>query len=100
MTDAQIHMYGLTKCSTCVKARQWLQERGVPAVFTDYREHPLPAGDLARAPMHVGIGGSHDWTFHRARHDLACAVLGCRVVENLVAQQRPVLHQSEHCIPP
>lgn len=54
MIDAQIHMYGLTKCSTCVKARQWLQERGVPAVFTDYREHPLPAGDLARWSAELG----------------------------------------------
>jgi len=39
-------LYGLDKCSTCVKARQWLAERGVPHEFTDYRAHPLPAASL------------------------------------------------------
>jgi Spx/MgsR family transcriptional regulator len=37
----KVQLYGLKKCSTCVKATQWLDERGVDYNFTDYREHPI-----------------------------------------------------------
>ncbi|MFT0850889.1 Spx/MgsR family RNA polymerase-binding regulatory protein [Achromobacter sp. F4_2707] len=47
-------LYGLTKCSTCVKARNWLQERGVDAAFVDYRDHPLPAADLLKWSTELG----------------------------------------------
>ena len=43
-----------------------------------------------------GIGGAHDRPLHRARHDLPVAVLARRMIEDLVAQQRPFLHQPEH----
>ena len=46
MSDTPLSMYGLAKCSTCVKAQQWLQQRGVQVGFTDYREHPLPSDAL------------------------------------------------------
>lgn len=39
-------LYGLAKCSTCVKARQWLDEHGVAHTFVDYRDHPVPAATL------------------------------------------------------
>lgn len=39
-------LYGLTKCSTCVKARNWLNEHGVDHVFVDYRDTPVPAATL------------------------------------------------------
>ena len=35
-----IRQYGLKRCSTCVKARKWLQERGQQVEFTDYRDEP------------------------------------------------------------
>jgi len=47
-------LYGLTKCSTCVKARQWLETQGVDAGFVDYRDHPLQAEDLARWSGELG----------------------------------------------
>lgn len=47
-------LYGLTKCSTCVKARQWLQEQGVEADFVDYRDNPLPAEGLAQWSRELG----------------------------------------------
>lgn len=47
-------LYGLTKCSTCVKARQWLEAQGVPAEFVDYREHPLPAERLREWSQALG----------------------------------------------
>lgn len=50
-----ISLYGLARCSTCVKARQWLEGRGATVLFTDYRDHPLPPEDLAR--WAAGIGG-------------------------------------------
>jgi len=34
-------LYGLEKCSTCDKARAWLDAHGIPHVFVDYREHPI-----------------------------------------------------------
>lgn len=37
----QTTLYGLTKCSTCVKAREWLTSHGVSNVFIDYRDNPV-----------------------------------------------------------
>lgn len=47
-------LYGLTRCSTCTKARQWLENQGVEAVFTDYRDHPLPADSLRHWSRELG----------------------------------------------
>ena len=39
-----IRMYGLEKCSTCDKARKWLDKHKVAHTFTDYRKQsPDPA---------------------------------------------------------
>ena len=39
-----IKVYGLEKCSTCQKARTWLDRHKVAHEFSDYREHrPEPA---------------------------------------------------------
>jgi Spx/MgsR family transcriptional regulator len=37
----EITLYGLNKCSTCVKARAWLTANGVAHRFVDYRDHPI-----------------------------------------------------------
>ncbi|OWT70138.1 MULTISPECIES: Spx/MgsR family RNA polymerase-binding regulatory protein [unclassified Achromobacter] len=37
----QVVLYGLKQCSTCVKARTWLDEHGVSHEFIDYRDHPV-----------------------------------------------------------
>lgn len=47
-------LYGLTKCSTCVKARQWLESRGASAEFIDYRDNPLAAEDLQKWSVELG----------------------------------------------
>lgn len=47
-------LYGLTKCSTCVKARQWLEARGEQAGFVDYRDHPLPGASLVKWAGELG----------------------------------------------
>lgn len=36
-----IQLYGLSKCSTCIKAMAWLQEHGLNYTFTDYRDNPV-----------------------------------------------------------
>jgi Spx/MgsR family transcriptional regulator len=36
-----IELYGLAKCSTCDKARAWLDANGIAHRFTDYRDHPV-----------------------------------------------------------
>ena len=38
-------LYGLKKCSTCVKAVNWLAQHNIDAEFIDYRDHPI-APDL------------------------------------------------------
>lgn len=39
-----LKLYGLEKCSTCDKARKWLDKHKVAHTFTDYRkERPDPA---------------------------------------------------------
>lgn len=50
-----ITLYGLDKCDTCRKARNWLDRRKVGFSFVDYRAHPIPAPTLkAWAPV---LGG-------------------------------------------
>ncbi|MDX1568871.1 MAG: Spx/MgsR family RNA polymerase-binding regulatory protein [Xanthomonadales bacterium] len=39
-------LYGLEKCSTCRKARAWLDEHGIEHEFVDYRDHPLNGRQL------------------------------------------------------
>jgi len=36
-------LYGLRQCSTCVKARDWLNEHAIAHTFIDYREQPVAA---------------------------------------------------------
>ena len=50
----QATLYGLTKCSTCVKARDWLSAHGVDHEFIDYRDHPVPAATLKVWASKVG----------------------------------------------
>ena len=39
-------LYGLNKCGTCDKARNWLQRAGIAHSFVDYREQPVAAATL------------------------------------------------------
>jgi Spx/MgsR family transcriptional regulator len=47
-------LYGLNKCSTCVKARDWLSAHGVKHDFIDYRDNPVPASTLKAWAGKVG----------------------------------------------
>lgn len=47
-------LYGLKQCSTCVKARGWLDEHGVDHQFVDYRDNPVPAKVLKDWAEQVG----------------------------------------------
>ncbi|SAI14154.1 arsenate reductase [Bordetella ansorpii] len=47
-------LYGLAKCSTCVKARDWLDAKGVAHTFVDYRDNPVPAATLKEWADKVG----------------------------------------------
>jgi Spx/MgsR family transcriptional regulator len=35
-----VELYGLKKCSTCLKATAWLDRRHIGYRFIDYRDHP------------------------------------------------------------
>jgi Spx/MgsR family transcriptional regulator len=41
-----VKLYGLAKCSTCMKARAWLDAQGMPHVFEDYRDVPIEPATL------------------------------------------------------
>jgi len=41
-----VELYGLTRCSTCVKAQAWLDAHGIAHTFTDYRDHPVAPATL------------------------------------------------------
>ncbi len=41
-----VRLYGLKKCSTCLKAMTWLEQHGVAFTFTDYRDHPISGMQL------------------------------------------------------
>ncbi|WP_427183472.1 arsenate reductase [Bordetella bronchialis] len=50
----QTVLYGLKQCSTCVKARAWLDEHGVEHQFVDYRDNPVPPATLKQWAEQVG----------------------------------------------
>src|SRR5690554_4537910 len=41
-----LRLYGLKRCSTCVKATRWLEEHGVAYEFIDYRDQPVDPDTL------------------------------------------------------
>ena len=47
-------LYGLDKCDTCRKARNWLDRFKVRHEFIDYREHRIPAESLKAWAKAVG----------------------------------------------
>lgn len=49
-----VEVHGLGHCSTCQKALSWLDEHGIEHVFSDYREHPLPATALKAYATQLG----------------------------------------------
>ena len=79
--------------------------RGVPRKGRDTISHLVALalealGSLSRTKMNIAVGRAHDRTLDRARDDLTSAVLPCRMVKNLVAEQWPILHQTKHRVPP
>jgi hypothetical protein len=59
-----------------------------------------PLRDFQRALAHLAIVGAVDRTFDRAGDHLRGCRAGSRRVDDAMAQQRPVLHQSEHWASP
>ena len=49
-----IKVYGLDKCSTCQKARKWLDRHKVEYSFSDYREQRVDAPTLKAWAKAVG----------------------------------------------
>ncbi|MEP6940550.1 MAG: Spx/MgsR family RNA polymerase-binding regulatory protein [Rudaea sp.] len=49
-----IEIHGLEKCSTCDKARKWLDRFEVEYRFIDYREHRVDASTLKHWAKAVG----------------------------------------------
>ncbi|GIX34237.1 MAG: arsenate reductase [Lysobacteraceae bacterium] len=47
-------LYGLERCDTCRKARNWLDRAGIAYTFVDYRAHPLPAATLREWAARLG----------------------------------------------
>src|SRR4029078_1195772 len=52
------------------------------------------------APVNFGVIGADYGAFNGSRHNLLRAVILRRVLDDPVTQQRPVLHQTQHKIPP
>src|SRR5690606_17582191 len=40
-TMKTVTLYGLKKCSTCIKAIKWLEQGGIAFDFIDYRDQPV-----------------------------------------------------------
>lgn len=49
-----ISLYGLAKCGTCDKAKNWLERHGLTFTFTDYREQPVAAATLKAWALQLG----------------------------------------------
>lgn len=51
-----VRIYGLQRCSTCVKARKWLDAHAIDNTFTDYRDIPLSDAVLREWADKLGWG--------------------------------------------
>lgn len=49
-----LELHGLKNCSSCRKARKWLEERGIDVRLVDYRDEPVAAETLARWAGRLG----------------------------------------------
>ena len=49
-----VAMYGIKNCDTIKKARAWLEERGIPYAFHDYKLRGIDRGTLERWSSQVG----------------------------------------------
>lgn len=49
-----VQVYGLEKCTTCSKAREWLKRKKVDFSFSDYREHPIAPATLKTWAQRLG----------------------------------------------
>lgn len=47
-------LYGLKRCSTCVKAQAWLGQNGLPFEFIDYRDQPVAPEVLTQWAQALG----------------------------------------------
>lgn len=49
-----VKVYGLKRCSTCVKAQAWLTEHEIAFEFIDYRDHVVAPETLIQWAQSVG----------------------------------------------
>ncbi len=49
-----LKIFGLAKCSTCIKALALLDQHKITYRFEDYREHPLPPTSLKKWAQALG----------------------------------------------
>lgn len=49
-----VKLFGLKRCSTCVKAIKWLEEHQVESTFIDYRDEPIAPEQLVAWAPEVG----------------------------------------------
>lgn len=49
-----VKVFGLSQCSTCVKARAWLDAHQIAHVFQDYRSEPLAPSVLKKWAAELG----------------------------------------------
>ncbi len=49
-----LNIYGLKKCSTCQKALVWLDDAGIAYDFSDVKEAPLDAKQMAKWSKALG----------------------------------------------
>jgi hypothetical protein len=55
--------------------------------------------NLQRSPPQCGVSRGVDRAFDRTRHDLPFGMVAGCVINDAMAEQRPILHQSKHDIP-
>ena len=59
-----------------------------------------PLRDAQSAPADLGVIGRMHWPFDGSRDHGSLAGIGRGVIDDAMAQQRPVLHQALHALPP
>ena len=95
---AHVTIYGIKNCDTMKKARAWLEERGIPHAFHDYKASGIAEAKLKEWAGQVGwevLINRAGTTFRKLPEDAKEGLTEAKAIALMLAQpgmiKRPVL---------
>ncbi|MEZ4319664.1 MAG: Spx/MgsR family RNA polymerase-binding regulatory protein [Myxococcota bacterium] len=98
--NSLVTVYGIPSCATVKKARKWLDARGAPHTFVDFRETPVGADRIARWVDALGAAALRNTSGQAyralpdAKKEWSDAEWAARFTEDAMLIRRPVIEVS------